>query len=429
MPFIGLDALSIYSLSCFHYMIEFSPQEDQRMKTIVRFLTVSILVIVLVSCASPQASQPLTIAAQPAGTETVLNIAWQWGALIETQPASQTFVPQKENYTLIFQPDGVYRFVADCNSGTGKYSVSGSNITLTPDISTLSECGSDSLYSNYLNLLGQATTFAIKEGVLVLSNSDGTAQMLFYNGGPASAQVDSAGSIQGAGIDVNSVSIDTRGLYPSFQTSLALSTPYDNTQPSGAKGLPEHIQVNFGGAGMLETSPTIYIVPIDAYEKLWETAGDPAVAGTVAKLGSLLAEKPEFAPFGMPVLPFERVSGVNDLAVQGAYLTTPSSTGLRFVGRFSQDQQPLSNNALFYIYQGISPDGKYLVTFFYPVKSRILPADGSVTAEDQQAATQDFSSYLSAKSALLKGLTPADFEPNLSVLDEMIKSLTFTTGN
>jgi heat shock protein HslJ len=413
-------------------MIEFSFQEDNCMKTIVRLLIASLLSIALVSCASPQTPQPqqaLAAVSQPTGAEAIQNISWQWGALIETQPASQELIPQKERYTLIFKPDGVYDYVADCNSGSGKYTVDGSNITISPGMSTLSECGPDSLYSNYLNLLGQISSFAINKGVLVLTTSDGATQMLFYNGGPAVAQADTAGSSQGIGIDLNSLTINTQGLYPSFQPSLALSSPYDNTQPSGATGLPAHVQVNFGGAEMLETSPTIYIIPIDAYENLWKSGGDPSVTGAITKLQSLLSEKPDFASFGLPVLPFERASGVNDLAVQGSYLNTPSSDGIRFVGRFVQGQQPVSNSNLYYIYQGISPDGKYLVAFLYPVKANILPADGSVTAEDQQAATQDFNSYLSTKSAALKGLTPADFQPNLTVLDEMIKSLKFNTAN
>jgi len=46
--------------------------------------------------------------------------------------------------------------------------------------------------------------------------------------------------------DPASVTIDTMGLPYSWQANLVEATPYDDSQPPGAMGLPEHVQVNFG---------------------------------------------------------------------------------------------------------------------------------------------------------------------------------------
>jgi hypothetical protein len=74
------------------------------------------------------------------------------------------------------------------------------------------------------------------------------------------------------------------------------------------------------------------------------------------------------APIGWPALPPEEISGVNDLAVQAGRAVSDESSaarrGFRFVGRWAQDANPVTNQSLKYAYQGFTNDGKYLVTFF-----------------------------------------------------------------
>ena len=86
----------------------------------------------------------------------------------------------------------------------------------------------------------------------------------------------------------------------------------------------------------------------------------------------------------MPVLPSEQVAGYNDLAVQVSRavpanelnLTSSAQTGYRFVGRWMQDANPVTNQGLRYVYQGFTNDGKYLVSFWYPVSTDALPPRG-----------------------------------------------------
>lgn len=56
------------------------------------------------------------------------------------------------------------------------------------------------------------------------------------------------------------------------------------------------------------------------------------------------------------------------LAVQVSAVPTneasASKNGYRFVGRFMQDANPVTNQGLQYIYQGFTNDGEYLVSFF-----------------------------------------------------------------
>ena len=49
-------------------------------------------------------------------------------------------------------------------------------------------------------------------------------------------------------LDNMPVSIDTMGLPYAWQNVIVPGTPYDESQPPGPMGLPEHIQILFGAA-------------------------------------------------------------------------------------------------------------------------------------------------------------------------------------
>jgi hypothetical protein len=56
----------------------------------------------------------------------------------------------------------------------------------------------------------------------------------------------------------------------------------------------------------------------------------------------------------------------------GAPLTSATISGYRFVGRWGQSPNPVTNQGLRYVYQGFTNDGAYLVAFFYPVYSMVV---------------------------------------------------------
>lgn len=238
----------------------------------------------------------------------------------------------------------------------------------------------------------------------------------------------------GTSIDPSSVSIDTMGLPYSWQANLVPATPYDNTQPPGPSGLPEHIQINFGVTDPRDKQPgdpVIYIISVEAYRAMYEEQGDQGVAATVdTQLEMLQDRPPSFPKNGVPVLPFEEVAGHNDLAVQGSYPDFGAFSGMRFVGRFAQDPNPVTNEGLRYIFQGYAGEAsEYLIAFFYPVTTEALPFDmEGVPASEQASATEDPEPYLSEKANMLNGLAESDWEPDLALLDSVLGSLKFETS-
>jgi hypothetical protein len=232
-------------------------------------------------------------------------------------------------------------------------------------------------------------------------------------------------------MDASSVTLDTQGLPVSWQASVVPATPYDNSQPPGPMGLPEHIQINFGVTSPADKQPgdpVMYIIPVQAYRDLWEAQGDPGVSVLVETQQKMLQDRPTpFPPAGIPVLPFEELGGTNDLAVQGVYLDSPTMSGMRFVGRFSQGPNTVTNEGLRYIYQGYAGDAnQYLVAFFYPVSTTALPnSAGEVPSSETDRLNADPGAYMQERAETLNGLADTDWQPNLSVLDAVVASLQF----
>ena len=173
--------------------------------------------------------------------------------------------------------------------------------------------------------------------------------------------------------------------------------------------------------------PIVYIIPVDEYQQLWEQEGDDSVSRRIDQLQQMLDEQPEpFPASGLPVLPFEEITGVNDLAVQGEYLEFDWFKGLRFVGRFSQDPNPVINEGLYYIFQGFTEDNSCLISFFYPVRTGLLPDSAEdVSTDELESVDADPTGYIAEKVDSSNNLIASDWDPDLNTLDAVIGSLSY----
>lgn len=232
-------------------------------------------------------------------------------------------------------------------------------------------------------------------------------------------------------IQPNQVSINTYGLPYPWQANLVPATPYTTSQPPGPMGLPEHIEINFGTLDPKNrqfNDPIMYIIPVDAYRQMWDNAGNPSVSATIDKIFNLTVALPVPPPAaGMPALPPEAIQGVNDLAAALHRVKyeadSASKSGYRFVGRWAQDANPVSNQGLRYVYQGFTNDGRYLVSFIYPVTTTALPAPGAIPADDMLAFQTNVQTYLQSQAQKLTALPSSAWQPDLNTLDQVVASL------
>lgn len=117
----------------------------------------------------------------------ITGIDWQWSAMQETAPASQSAVPPAEmsKYTIVFNTDGTAAIKADCNNVTATYKISGSSLTITLGASTLMACGDNSMDTIYLGALSKVDSYAVASGQLQLMFANNGGKMDFTNGGAA----------------------------------------------------------------------------------------------------------------------------------------------------------------------------------------------------------------------------------------------------
>ena len=126
---------------------------------------------------------PATWAQSPS---EITGIQWQWAELTETEPASQSVVPNPENYVLVLNADGSANINADCNQVQWTYTMDGTSLTFnTLGPSTMAFCGDDSLDQLFLSKLGMGGTVSVEDERLVLELNENAGRMVFDNGGPA----------------------------------------------------------------------------------------------------------------------------------------------------------------------------------------------------------------------------------------------------
>jgi len=112
-------------------------------------------------------------------SDSITGITWQWTAMTETTPASQTVVPNPENYTLLLNSDGTFSMKNDCNMVSGSYTLDGSTLTFMPGPSTMAYCGDQSLDQTFLKAIAQVTSYSLEDGDLVLTLQDGAGTITF----------------------------------------------------------------------------------------------------------------------------------------------------------------------------------------------------------------------------------------------------------
>ena len=95
---------------------------------------------------------------------------WQWTASTTKVPASQSVVPDPENYTIDFKSDGTFNAKVDCNQLSGTYTTtSAGGLTIEPGPMTMALCPDGSLDSLYVFGLSNAQSYAIANNQLTIT--------------------------------------------------------------------------------------------------------------------------------------------------------------------------------------------------------------------------------------------------------------------
>ena len=130
---------------------------------------------------------PTPTAPPSVSIDQVVNFQWQWVELFESEPASQSVVPNPDQYVAVFRTDGQLQVRADCNFANGAYRAEGNWLAVNMGPMTTAQCPEGSLSVQFVGLLANVDSFGLEGDQLVLGLKDAAGRMVFRNGGPAEA--------------------------------------------------------------------------------------------------------------------------------------------------------------------------------------------------------------------------------------------------
>ena len=186
---------------------------------------------------------------------------------------------------------------------------------------------------------------------------------------------------------------------------------------------PAAIKFSFDGYPVADSinTPVILIYPVKDYQSVSDAA-----AKIIDELRQVIATHPQnFPAEGLPFLPSWNAAQMMHTKV--AYFDFSNGTGVRYLTQYGQATSPINNRYLFYTYQGLTSDDKYYISAIFPVTNAILPPDSSVVpGGDYQAFSDNFLTYLAGMQDKLDAQPEDAFLPSLTMLDNMIKSITIS---
>jgi hypothetical protein len=192
---------------------------------------------------------------------------------------------------------------------------------------------------------------------------------------------------------------------------------------------PAHVKLTLQGYVLQGRfhEPQIIVYPAEEFAALNES-----VAGNLQQLRSLLSDPG--APISMDVLPGVPFFNAGALiAARNAGVEFAGGHGIRTVTEYAQSYAPINNGDLFYHFQGLTDDGATYIVAILPVTAPLLapdseqssiPPSGGVPFPGYEAMDEALlTGYYQSVTDLLNGTSPDQFQPTLTSLDALIRSL------
>jgi hypothetical protein len=178
------------------------------------------------------------------------------------------------------------------------------------------------------------------------------------------------------------------------------------------------------------SAPLSYVSDFDAHVRTLRALG--ADRPSPRRLDAWLRRRRvrEYLKRRMPFLPMYDVSEA--LRAKVAYFDFGGGQGVRFVTQYDMEDTLVSNQALAYVFQGITDDGAYYVSAAFPIAAPFLPAEYSEEEARRRglespampgAALRRYRKYLAENARLLEALAPGKYRPGLGLLDDLVRSL------
>ena len=114
----------------------------------------------------------------PGTSSGIGGVTWVWKEFHGSDGKS-IILAQPEQYTLQFLADGKVSIRADCNRGSGTYTLDGNNLSLSIMAMTMAACPPESLSDQYVRNLNDAASYEFHDGRLQLNLKNNSVTMIF----------------------------------------------------------------------------------------------------------------------------------------------------------------------------------------------------------------------------------------------------------
>ncbi len=228
-------------------------------------------------------------------------------------------------------------------------------------------------------------------------------------------------TVLSTGLTVEAVTVNAEGLAASLQSEVVSPRPVEN-----GLGHPNHIKLSLkseeAGPPSLH-KPHILIYPVDEYRAMFDQQGIDEVGERIDFLNALLSDSPPAILGELPVLPLQ--NGTQAISAKLNKLPFQNGSGLRFITHYAQNSYPVLNGNILYTYQGLTNDGQYYISVWYPLSTASLPNtyDESPMASNPDEFSANFPTYIEETQQMLNGLPADSYTPSLEQLDAMVQSL------
>jgi hypothetical protein len=192
--------------------------------------------------------------------------------------------------------------------------------------------------------------------------------------------------------------------------------------------LPEHIRITFDGITVTEKfdpkQKQILVIPMDGYRSIFRNVQATIFNSATLELQNVLAAQPPALAQELMLLPTS--DQTQAFHTSPHYMTFNGGKGMRFLTQLTQEITAAASSNLTYVFQGLTDDGKYLISAFIPVSTTVLPATAAdVTKAERDAMKKDYKSYVAGVVSALDN-APQSFTPSLAALDGLMASLQFS---
>lgn len=211
----------------------------------------------------------------------------------------------------------------------------------------------------------------------------------------------------------------------SLSEMVAAVTDENNAPPWGLA--PAHLEFTLTGYQIpvenAPIKPQIFVYPTDEYAKLNSNAADQ-----IQKLKTILAG----APLTKDGMPSWVVNAGALITAKMQVINFQSGRGVRFLTQYDQYPAIINNRELFYLFHGLTTDGKYYIVAMFPTQSSILAPDEKRESPVPQggvplpASGGPDDAYYAAVTQALDAMYEDSFNPSLFQLDALVQSITVT---